>query len=100
MKRILASSAVTHPRSLSPLIVGGDYNDVWGTLGPKIMEPAGFSSVGRSLKTFPAVLPVRALDKLFYRGALALERGFAAHIALTRQASDHLPIVADFRILE
>jgi endonuclease/exonuclease/phosphatase family metal-dependent hydrolase len=60
------------------------------------MFPHGFACVGQRIRTFPAVLPVRPLDRIFYRGALELRHAFASHNRVARQASDHLPLVADF----
>jgi endonuclease/exonuclease/phosphatase family metal-dependent hydrolase len=39
---------------------------------------------------------MRALDRVFYRGALRVQHAFAVHTKAARQASDHLPLVADF----
>ena len=58
-----------------------------------------FSSVGQKIRTFPAVLPVRSLDRIFYRGPLELQHAFASRSKLARQASDHLPLVADFEFV-
>ena len=40
----------------TPVIVAGDFNDVWGTLG-RMLAPSGFRSIGRTLRTFPAYAP-------------------------------------------
>ena len=53
-----------------PLVIGGDFNDFWNSLGWRVMEPAGFSPAGPSIRTFPARMPLRPLDKVFYRGDL------------------------------
>ncbi len=82
----------------TPLIVGGDLNDLWGSLGPKYLLPAGFSRAGALANTFPAALPLRPLDGLFYRGDLRLVRAGVCRDSLARTASDHLPIWADFEI--
>ena len=80
----------------TPIIVGGDLNDVWGTLGGRFLDPAGFVRAGPTANTFPAALPMRPLDALFVRGDLLTHRAaHPANTALTRQASDHLPLVAD-----
>jgi len=83
----------------TPVVVGGDLNDVWGTLGPRFLIPNGFRRVGPLANTFPAAFPVRPLDGLFVRGDLHAER--PAHLertALSRVASDHLPLVADLSL--
>jgi endonuclease/exonuclease/phosphatase family metal-dependent hydrolase len=79
----------------APIIVGGDLNDVYGTLGPKLLAPAGFRTGARRIVTFPAYAPMRALDGLYVRGDVRLAHLERSHHALARVASDHLPLVAD-----
>lgn len=78
----------------TPVVVGGDLNDVWGTLGPRHFEAAGFAPMPRRIRTFPAWGPFQALDGLYVRGDLRMLRIEASRLALARRASDHLPLVA------
>lgn len=96
LRKLLRQRAVATATPECPIILGGDYNDVWGNLGKRTLLPAGFRSVSRRARTFPAVMPVRPLDRIFYRGLLRLDHAFAGHTKVARQASDHLPLVADF----
>ncbi len=96
VKRILDKLANAHAHRKTPVIVAGDYNDVWGTLGRRLLEPAGFKAACGRRKTFPAVLPVRALDRVYCRGQLQVDHSFASRTATARKASDHLPLVVDF----
>lgn len=98
LRRLLNTEVVRHTRHQTPVIIAGDYNDVWGGLGRRIMVPAGFAAAGRTIRTFPAVYPVRALDRVFFRGDLSLDHVFASRVKVARQASDHLPLIADFRL--
>ncbi len=98
LRRILDSEVVQHTQRRTPTIIAGDYNDVWGTLGKRIMLPAGFATVGQSIRTFPAVFPVQGLDRVFYRGDLTADHAFASRSKIARQASDHLPLVVDFQL--
>ena len=100
LRRILSSELFAHAHRETPLILGGDFNDVGGTLGAKLLEPAGLKPAGGLLKTFPAALPMRSLDRIYYRGDLAVEHCFAARLHLAREASDHLPLIADFELAE
>lgn len=79
-----------------PVIVGGDFNDVWAEHGRKLMFPLGFECAVCDAKTFPAAFPVRSLDAIYYRGELMLLNSFTGRTKLARQASDHLPVIADF----
>ena len=96
LRRLLRSNRMVHDHRL-PMILGGDFNDIWGTLKKNILQPEGFQSAGISIRTFPATLPIRSLDQIFYTGKLEAYHTFAAHTKLARQASDHLPLVADFK---
>jgi endonuclease/exonuclease/phosphatase family metal-dependent hydrolase len=81
----------------TPVIVAGDFNDVWGTLG-RLLHPSGFAGVARPLRTFPAYAPMRALDSIYVRGSAKLTHVQRGHLALARQASDHLPLIADITL--
>ena len=89
LQKILQSHALRRLHRATPVIVAGDYNDVWGTLGKRWMEPAGFNAACRRAKTFPAMMPIRALDRIYYRGPLDFEHSFPARSDIARQASDH-----------
>jgi endonuclease/exonuclease/phosphatase family metal-dependent hydrolase len=87
-----------------PCIVGGDFNDWRSRLRPIFTEVFCFScategSRGASIpmKTYPSFSPRGALDRFYYRD-LELVRARRCRLALSKVASDHLPIVADFRL--
>ena len=96
LRRLLQRHPLAQASRRLPIAIGGDYNDVFGNLGRRVMFPQGFASAGKTIRTFPAVLPVRPLDRIFYRGSLELLHAFASRSRQARQASDHLPLVADF----
>jgi endonuclease/exonuclease/phosphatase family metal-dependent hydrolase len=54
----------------------------------------------RDLKTYPSFSPTGSLDKIFFRGTVRLVRSRRCRLALSRIASDHLPILADFHVVE
>ncbi len=94
LRRFLASPAFAglHPRA--PVIVGGDFNDVWGTLGTKYLLPLGFRTM-RPAATFPAWAPALALDALYVFGDIELAHVHTSKLDDARWASDHLPVVAE-----
>jgi endonuclease/exonuclease/phosphatase family metal-dependent hydrolase len=98
LKRVLTSKVLKHTRHDTGVILAGDYNDVWGSLGRRLLEPQGFKAACQRRRTFPAVLPMRPLDRVYYRGRLNLDHSFASRTQIARQASDHLPLVVVFRI--
>jgi endonuclease/exonuclease/phosphatase family metal-dependent hydrolase len=95
LERFLSSHPFRGLHDRTPVVLGGDLNDLWGTLGPRFLGPAGFSRAGRLVNTFPAWLPMRPLDGLFIRGDLAWRACAPCTSKLARQASDHLPLIAD-----
>jgi len=97
LERFLDSHPFTGLDHRTPVVVAGDFNDVWGTLG-KLLRPAGFRSLQPPIRTFPAYAPLRALDCLYVRGNVEIESLHRSKLRLARQASDHLPLIADLRI--
>ncbi len=98
LRRLLIDPYLSSMRADTPLIVAGDFNDVWGNLGRRVMHPAGFELASGQVRTFPAIAPLRRLDRVFYRGAISPAGAFAGHIQVARRASDHLPVIVDFEI--
>lgn len=98
LKKFLDSHPFANLDARTPVVVAGDLNDVYGTLGPRMLAPAGFRGPKRRLATFPAYAPVRALDGIYVRGAVELVQVQRARIQLARRASDHLPLIADLEI--
>jgi endonuclease/exonuclease/phosphatase family metal-dependent hydrolase len=97
LERFLASEPFDRLHHDTPLIVGGDLNDVYGGLG-ELLAPAGFRGIARRPLTFPAWGPLRALDAIFVRGDLDLLQLARCDSDLARRASDHRPLVADLRL--
>ena len=81
----------------TPIIVGGDLNDVYGGLGDDL-APAGFRGIDKRPLTFPAWGPVRALDAIFVRGNVDLQKLSRCDSQLARRASDHRPLYADLEL--
>jgi endonuclease/exonuclease/phosphatase family metal-dependent hydrolase len=96
LRRLMSCDPLLHVRRDTPALIGGDFNDLWGSLGRKIMLRNGFTNASGKSRTFPAYRPMRSLDAIYYRGGMQLQSAFVGHTAIARQASDHLPVVADF----
>ena len=86
-------------------VVGGDFNDWRSLLSPIFVDLLGFRSAtggdGRRekpIKTFPSFFPRGPLDRLFYRGPIRLLKTRRCRLALSRVASDHLPVIVDFQL--
>lgn len=98
LERFLECHPFAHLHHDTPLIVGGDFNDVWASLGQRFLEPKGFVRAGSLLPTFPAALPLRPLDGLWIRGGIKVVSAHPVRTGLAKTASDHLPIVADLEV--
>lgn len=99
LQRFLDSHPFVGLHGRSPVVVAGDFNDVYGTLGGELLVPAGFrADRGPSQRTFPAWAPLRPLDAIFVRGDLQLRRVHRGQIAVARRASDHLPLIAELEL--
>ena len=84
-----------------PTLLVGDTNDWKDRLISGPLNEAGFHEITQPasrFKTFPAWLPVGSLDKLYAQGTIKIDRVHAPKTKLTKQASDHLPVVVDFQI--
>lgn len=92
------------PEGAACLVVG-DFNDWLAQLHPIFLEILGFKSATRhrfgyqaAIRTYPSFSPTGALDKIYYRGPLRLLSARSCRLAVSRVASDHLPVVAEFEL--
>jgi endonuclease/exonuclease/phosphatase family metal-dependent hydrolase len=82
-------------------LVGGDFNDWRSLLRPLFLERQAFRCVtdrSRSGHTFPSIFPQGGLDTIYYRGPLRLLSVARCKRLLSRVASDHLPLRAEFEL--
>jgi endonuclease/exonuclease/phosphatase family metal-dependent hydrolase len=83
-----------------PLIIAGDFNDWRRKADRTLQDDLGVTEVfeaarGRPARTFPAVLPVFRLDRIYSRGLVIA--GTAVHYAYPRaRLSDHAALAATF----
>jgi len=86
-----------------PALVGGDFNDWRSLLRPFFVDMLAFRSATggngtreRAMTTFPSFFPPGSLDRIYFRGPLRLIGARRCRLAVSRVASDHLPVIADF----
>jgi endonuclease/exonuclease/phosphatase family metal-dependent hydrolase len=96
--QFLAAHPFSHMRHATPVVVGGDFNDVYGTIGPQLLAPNGFVGPDKPLRTFPAYAPLRALDGIYVRGDIDLVELDRVQNAPAKTASDHLALLAKVRV--
>jgi endonuclease/exonuclease/phosphatase family metal-dependent hydrolase len=85
-------------------VVGGDFNDWRSRLRPIFVEVLGFGNAtdlkrgwNAVMRTYPSFSPRGGLDRLYYR-SLSLRSAWTCRLQVSRVASDHLPVVADFNL--
>jgi endonuclease/exonuclease/phosphatase family metal-dependent hydrolase len=84
-----------------PRIVVGDFNEWTRGLATRLLSEHFVSadSKGRRVKrSYPGVLPMLRLDDVYYDGKLKLEKIAIHRSKIALVASDHLPMVAEFRV--
>ena len=89
----------------SPCLIAGDLNDWRTLLGPIFTDILDFNCATNHSKgyhnpylTYPSFSPTGGLDKIFYRGPLQLQKRRRCWMKVTKMASDHLPVIAEFQI--
>lgn len=103
VERVLRSQTLAHRDPDDLVLLGGDTND-WRNL---LFEQAGIEAAGfhawsehrrrRPIRTYPSLpQPLGALDKFFWRG-LSEVKVASSRLKLAREASDHLPLIGEFR---
>jgi endonuclease/exonuclease/phosphatase family metal-dependent hydrolase len=95
--RVLAQLGLTGPR-----VIVGDFNEWTRGLCTNLMS-AQFAAgdlkrFARSARTYPGILPMMSLDHVYFDKAMELKslQLFRSRTALI--ASDHLPLVAEFKL--
>ena len=97
LRRLLASGEFQRRHRTTPVVVGGDFNDVFGTMRRRLLLLDELSGAPRRHRTFPAFAPMRALDAIFVGGHIRLTSLITVRSRRTRAASDHLPLLADLQ---
>lgn len=93
-----------HPLCKGPTILLGDFNataasSVYRTLTKRLKDSRNLTTGPReATSTFPSKLPVLRIDHIFVTDEIKISRLTAPFGPLTRAASDHLPLIADFSV--
>ena len=80
-----------------PLLALGDFND-WEPHGPVDRAFLGTLPSRTRMRSFPVKRPLFALDRIYARPRAALLRSWTDRAA--REASDHLPVIAEVAMAE
>jgi endonuclease/exonuclease/phosphatase family metal-dependent hydrolase len=96
-----------HPRFREaihhPTLIVGDFNDWRNRLASAALAAHRFEEAttpASRFRSFPAFLPVLALDKAFHRNGVRVTEVRVVRTPLSHRASDHLPLVVDFHLVK
>ncbi len=99
----LAKRIGSHVPADEPLIIAGDFNDWRGRAERHLHHDLGVKEVfksadGSHARTFPAILPLLSMDRIYFRG-LDVISGKRLHGQPWNRMSDHTPLLAEFKLL-
>ena len=97
---VLSHRIDSHVPHDEPLIIAGDFNDIWRRAEHHMKSDLGLTEVfkdmtGHHARSFPAWFPMMHTDRIYYRGLNPIncqrltERPW-------RRLSDHIPLTAEF----
>ena len=96
-ERVLSQLGLTGPR-----IILGDFNEWTRGLCTQVMSArfaaADLKKFRGSARTYPGFLPMLNLDHIYYDRSVELQSLTLHRSRIALVASDHLPLIADFRI--
>jgi endonuclease/exonuclease/phosphatase family metal-dependent hydrolase len=101
---LLGARWVGHPSCRDPLIVLGDFNAirrsrVYRRLSSRLRD-AQLGLHHRPRRTFPARMPMLRIDHIFCSQSVEVISIDVPRSRLARSASDHLPLVMEFRLAQ
>ena len=101
-RRLVSEDVLRRPDLKGLRLLVGDFNEWTRGLASRLLsEELVSADVRRHLRrrrTYPGPLPFLHLDHVYHDPALELERLTLHRTATALVASDHLPLVADFRL--
>jgi endonuclease/exonuclease/phosphatase family metal-dependent hydrolase len=101
---LLGPDWLGHPSCREPVIVTGDFNAVPGSrayrrMAERLSDAQLGPHIRRPRATFPVGLPFLRIDHVFASRSIEVMRVETIRTSVTRRASDHLPLMVDFRIV-
>ena len=101
---LLGPDWLAHPACREPVIVAGDFNTpplsrVYQRLAAQLRDARTWLAASRWQPTFPSRAPFLRLDHVFVGRSIEVLKAEAIRTPLARIASDHLPLLVDFRVI-
>lgn len=101
-RKLVGDSILRNEKLEGPRVVLGDFNEWTHGLASRLLSEelrsADVRQHLRTRRTYPGPLPLFHLDHVYYDRTLELERLSLHRSRTALVASDHLPLVADFRV--
>jgi endonuclease/exonuclease/phosphatase family metal-dependent hydrolase len=102
-QHLLSDQWLDHPNCADPVILLGDFNATpryaaYKMLAAKLRDARRAAGVRGGALTFPSRFPMIRIDHMFISPSIDVANMHAPDGALMKLASDHLPLVADFRV--
>lgn len=99
---LVSRNVLLSPRLKHPRLIIGDFNEWTRGLVSRTLQQK-FESVDIQLhlnrkRTYPGVLPIMHLDHMYFDRQLVLEEFLLHRSRMALMASDHLPLLAGFRL--
>ena len=103
-KTLLGQNWLGHPDCRDPVILLGDFNVRRQSVAYRMftgrLRDAQLVLHKRARRTFPARMPMLRIDHIFCSRSVDVLGVEVPRSRLVRTASDHLPLVMDFRVIE
>jgi endonuclease/exonuclease/phosphatase family metal-dependent hydrolase len=101
---LLGPEWLGHHGCRDPIILAGDLNAIprsraYRRLAARLADAQCSCHVPRPQPTFPVRMPLFRIDHVFVSRSIEVLRAGTVRTPLARVASDHLPVVVEFRIL-
>lgn len=101
---LLGPDWLGHPDCREPVILCGDFNAVPSSpvcrqLGERLNDAQKVTAEHRPQRTFPGRLPTVRIDHIYIGNGLETQAIDIPNSAMVRTASDHLPLVADLKLI-
>lgn len=100
-RMLLSDEFLLHGDFAAPRIVAGDFNEWTRGLTTRMLCQQFASAEikpGRRVRSYPGVFPMLQLDHVYYDRGLTLGNFYLHRSRTALMASDHLPLVAEFRM--
>lgn len=98
-RRLLGPDLLTDVGLEFPRIVLGDFNEWTSGLATQLLR-GHMQSAECRWRSYPGLLPLLHLDHIYYDDELRLERFLLHRTRKALVASDHLPLIGDFELVQ